>query len=212
MLEIWGRADSSNTQAVMWLVGELGLPFERYDIGHRFGGLDSPDFLAMNPNGTIPVIRDCGGPALWETGAILRYLATCYAPKQMWPDDPVRRADVDRWAEWAKLSVALRFTAPVFWRVVRTPSAERDEDAIKRAINDLSRSYEIAEKRLMNHKFLVCDTFTLADIQFGHVLFRWFDIKIDRPSFPALQRYYQDLSCRPAFRDHVMISYSALRE
>jgi len=58
MLEIWGRKTSSNVQALMWCVGELGLAYRRYDIGHRFGGNDTPEFLAMNPNGTIPVLRD----------------------------------------------------------------------------------------------------------------------------------------------------------
>lgn len=70
MLKVWGRKSSSNVQALMWCVGELGLPYERVDVGHTYGGNDTQEFLAMNPNGTVPVVRDGDGQALWETGAI----------------------------------------------------------------------------------------------------------------------------------------------
>ncbi len=114
MLTVWGRADSSNVQALMWAIAELELPVTRIDAGHRFGGTDTPAFLAMNPNGTVPVLRDGDDPPLWETGAILRYLANRYAPDSFWPADPQARADIDRWAEWAKIHVAMAFTAPIF--------------------------------------------------------------------------------------------------
>jgi glutathione S-transferase len=69
----------------------------------------------------------------------------------------------------------------------------------------------IAEARLQREVFLAGSDFTLADIQFGHVLYRYFDIDIVRPDFPALRRYYDRLAERPAFREHVMISYEELR-
>lgn len=211
MLTIWGRADSSNVQALMWAVGELGLAHRRFDAGERFGGTDTPAFLAMNPNGTIPVLKDGDGPALWETGAILRYLANRYAPESFWPADPLARADTDRWAEWAKINVALGFTGPVFWRVVRTPEAQRNPEAISHALAALTARLRIAEAQLSRHPFLAGDTLTLADIQFGHVLYRYFDIDIARPDLPALAAYYNRLCTRPAYAEHVRVSYEALR-
>lgn len=89
MLTIWGRKTSSNVQALMWCVGELDLEYQRHDLGHRFGGLDSAAFQALNPNRTIPVLRDGDGAPLWETGAILRYLATRYGNETFWPSDPI---------------------------------------------------------------------------------------------------------------------------
>lgn len=210
MLTIWGRFDSSNVQALMWCVGELGLPYQRFDVGERFGGTDNAQFLAMNPNGTIPVLRDGDGPALWETGAILRYLAARYAAEPFWPAAPDARAMVDRWAEWAKLNVAMQFTGPVFWRVARTRKADHDTAAIEIGLETLSKSLIIAESQLAKHSFLACDTLTLADIQFGHILYRYYSIPIRRMTLPHLQAYYHRLSERPAFRDHVMVSYEAL--
>lgn len=211
MLTVWGRADSSNVQALMWAIAELDLPVTRIDAGHRFGVVDSPEFRAMNPNGTVPVLRDGDGPALWETGAILRYLAGRYAPESFWPTDPLARVDIDRWAEWAKINVALGFTAPIFWRVVRTPAAQRDPDAIAAALAALTPKLSIAEARLSRHPYLCGDSLSLADIQFGHILYRYFDIPLDRPTMPALAAYHDRLCDRPAYRAHVMVSYDALR-
>jgi len=211
MLEIWGRKTSSNVQALMWAVGELGLAHVRHDVGHRFAGTDTAAFGALNPNRTVPVLRDAGGPALWETGAILRYLAGRYGAGPFWPDDPEARAQVDKWAEWAKLNVAMNFTVPVFWRVVRTGAAERDATAIAGAVAALESWLAIAEAQLARHDFLAGPDFTLADIQLGHVLFRYYDIDIPRAPLPALAAYAARLAARPAYREHVMVSYEELR-
>jgi glutathione S-transferase len=211
MLTIWGRSDSSNVQAVVWAVGELGLAYERRDVGHRFGGLDTPEFAALNPNRLIPVLRDGAGEPIWETGAILRYLAARYGSELFWPRDPVARADVDKWAEWAKVSVAAAFTGPVFWAVVRTPPSRRDPAALGRALATLGQWLEIADARLERSAFLASDAFTLADVSFGSLLYRYFELEIARRDLPALGRYYGRLRERPAFQEHVMVSYEALR-
>jgi len=211
MLTVWGRKTSSNVQALMWCVGELGLSYERRDIGHKYGGNDTPSFLEMNPNGTVPVLRDGNGPPLWETGAIVRYLCSRYASPPFWPLDLAARAQVDMWAEWAKINVALAFTAPIFWRVVRTAPKDVNWPAVRDAITALSKKLDIAEARLQRRPFICGNDLTLADVQLGHVLYRYFDIQIERPEHPALQRYYDRLSTRAAFREHVMVSYDELR-
>lgn len=211
MLTVWGRKTSSNVQALMWCIGELGLPYVRHDAGHRYGGTDTPSFLAMNPNGTVPVLRDGVGEPIWETGAILRYLAARYGAPPFWPCDGVARTRIDQWAEWAKINITLGFTAPIFWRVVRTAPAKQDPVAISQAVAKLDKLLDIAEAQLSGGAFLAGDDFTLADIQFGHVLFRYFDIPIARRDRPVLRRYYDSLATRPAFREHVMVSYDELR-
>lgn len=211
MLKVWGRKSSSNVQALMWCIGELNLAYERVDAGFTYGVVDTPEYLAMNPNGTVPTLRDADNPPLWETGAILRYLSNAYAGQDFWPAEPVARAQVDKWAEWSKINVAARFTTPVFWRVVRTAPSKRNPAAISDALGVLGKYLDIAEKQLSSFQYLAADTFTLADIQFGHCLFRYFDIDIERAPRPGLERYYAALSTRPAFREHVMLSYEELR-
>lgn len=210
MLTIWGRKTSSNVQALMWCVGELGLDYLRFDVGHRYGGTDSEAFYQLNPNRTVPVLQDDENPPLWETGAILRYLASRYADDAFWPGELLARTEVDRWAEWSKQNIALGFTTPVFWRVVRTPAAERDPQAIAAAVTAPSKSW-----RLPRHvspgvaiwwairspppisSLVMCCTATLQSIS---------------PSSPPhLAAYYARLTSRPAFRQHVMVSYDELK-
>lgn len=211
MLKIWGRRTSSNVQALVWCLCELGLPFERIDAGHRFGLTDSPEFRAMNPNGLVPVVSDDGGAPIWETGAIMRYIANRYGNPSFWPADPVARTQVDMWAEWAKLNVAINFGRPIFWRVIPFAPDKVDWASVNAAIKTLARMLDIAEARLARQPFLCGENLTLADIQFGHPLFRYFDLPIERPHHPAVRAYYDRLCDRPAYREHVMVPYDELR-
>ena len=211
MLKVWGRADSSNVQAVMWCIGELGIEHQRIDAGHRFGLLNTPDFKALNPNQTIPVIQDGDQQALWESGAIIRYLASQYGDGSFWPEDPAKRAHVDQWAEWSKINIAMGFTGPVFWPVVRQSASERNESALERSLLVLYHYLSIAEDQLKHQSYLAADHLTFADIQFGHVLYRYFAIDIERPDLPRLRNYHSKLVDRPAFKAHVMVSYDSLK-
>ena len=211
MLKVWGRKTSSNVQALMWCIGELGLEYERFDAGHIYGGTDTPEFIAMNPNQTVPVLQDGKNTPLWETGAILRYLANRYADDAFWPKDLLARSEVDKWAEWAKLNIAVGFTVPIFWKVVRTDPNDQDPTAIQAAVTSLENKLRIAEQKLTTTDNLAGNNFTLADIQFGHLLFRYYDIDIKRAEFPALATYYDKLTKRPAYQKHVMVSYDELR-
>jgi glutathione S-transferase len=91
MLKVWGRRSSFNVQKVLWLIGELGLAHEHIPAGGDFGRLDEPSFRALNPHGRVPVIED-GDLAVWESHAILRYLAARHDRSGLWSADPAERA------------------------------------------------------------------------------------------------------------------------
>jgi len=211
MLKVWGRASSSNVQCVMWCIAELGLDVQRTDAGLMYGVNKSAEYLEMNPNGTIPTVIDSDGPPLWESGAILRYLANKYASDPFWPSDLLQRTNIDRWAEWSKVSVQMSFNSSIFWPVIRTPPGERDANQIKTAIDNIEAKLKIADQKLADHEFLTGPDFTLADIQFGHILFRYYEIDIKRATLDNVQRYYTMLTGRAHYRSHVMISFDELR-
>ena len=198
-------------QAVLWCLAELNLPFERINAGYIHGVVDSPDYLAMNPNGLVPTLIDGDGPPLFETGAILRYLAGQYAPECFWPTDAVQRAQTDKWTEWAKINIALKFTAPVFWLVVRSAPLRQNPETIAANLHVLEKYLRIADERLATHQYLAGSDFTLADIQMGHCLYRYYDIAIERPDLPNLRRYFDRLSSRPAYQKYVKADYEELR-
>lgn len=210
MLTVYGRITSSNVQALLWGLEELGLTYERLDYGEVYGGTDTPEFLAMNPHGKIPVLRD-GETALFETAAILRYLASQHGAETFWPKDPLKRAEVDMWAEWAKHDVAEGFTGPVFWENTRKKPKNRDSALIRANLDRFEGELAKGEARLARLPFLCGKVFTLADVQFGHVLYRYFDIDIARRTLPAVRAYYDRLCERPAYQSTVMVPYEALK-
>ncbi|MFL5197404.1 MAG: glutathione S-transferase N-terminal domain-containing protein, partial [Microvirga sp.] len=91
MLKIWGRNTSINVQKVMWAIGELGVPYERIDIGGPFGKNNEPAYLAINPNGLVPTLEE-DGFILWESNSVVRYLAAKYGPGTLEPKDLRARA------------------------------------------------------------------------------------------------------------------------
>ncbi|MEL7013504.1 MAG: glutathione S-transferase family protein [Pseudomonadota bacterium] len=210
MITIYGRATSSNVQLVMWAIGELGLEHTRLDYGHMYEGLDTPEFLAMNPHGKIPVLKD-GDLVIWESAAILRYLAATYADSTFWPDDPTTRSQVDMWAEWGKNELCNAFTVPIFWSRVRTSAAARDEAALGQAVARFNGYMAHLDQQLIGKTFVCGDAFTAADIMIGHLLYRWFTIDVARDAHPQVEAYYTRLTERPAYQEHVMVSYDSLR-
>ena len=210
MLRIWGRRSSGNVQKVLWLVGELDLPHEHVPAGGDVGGLDDPTFRAMNPHGKVPVIED-DGAVVWESHAILRYLAAKHGADRFWPADPAARAPVDGWMDWAQTALQPAFLGGVFWGFYRTPEAQRDEAAVTKALDQTARCLTLVDARLADRPFVDGDAVSLADIAIGTHLYRYFELEILRPSLPRLEGWYDRLRDRPAYREHVMVPFGELR-
>ncbi|MEM9717297.1 MAG: glutathione S-transferase family protein [Pseudomonadota bacterium] len=210
MLIVHGRKTSSNVQAVMWTIAELGIAHERLDVGGAFGGNTTPEFLAMNPNGRVPVIQD-GNLTLFESQAIMRYLASKHDTDTLWSSDPLNRAPIDQWMDWSKINVHHSLIYKVFWQLVRTSAADRDHDLIAQGVAELKNLMAIADAQIAKHGWLAGSNISLADISFGTTLYRYHEEPFDRADLPNLRAYYDRLCQRPAYAEHVMVSYESLR-
>ena len=210
MLKVWGRRSSFNVQKVMWLIRELGLAHRHVDAGGAFGGLDVPEFLAMNPHGRVPVIRD-ERATVWESHAILRYLAARHGGGKFWSDDPAARAPVEGWMDWSQTSLQPDFLNGVFWGFYRTPEDKRNWPAIRAALARCTGHFQKLDRLLQDNSFLLGDALSLADITAGTSLYRYFELEIERPPLPQVERWYRTLQQRPAFAEHVMIPFGELR-
>jgi glutathione S-transferase len=201
MIKLWGRRNSSNVMKVIWLLEELGLAYERTDLGGPFGGTGTPEYRAMNPLGVIPTIEE-DGFLLFESNVILRYLCNAHAPSTpLYPTPPRERAQVEAWMDFQQTSL----NAPqsrVFQGMVRTPPEKRDPAAIAAAVVEAGQIWGILDARLAKHAYVVGDAFTLADISFGVHVHRWFVMPIDRPEAPHLRGWYDRLLTRPAYKAH----------
>ncbi len=204
MLTIYGRRSSANVMKPLWAADELGVPFEQVDVGGSFGGNDAPEYLARNPNGLVPTIDD-DGFVLWESNAITRYLAAQYGAGSLWPEDPARRAQADRWMDWT-LTTVMPMMTPVFWNLVRMSDAERDDAAIAAGIRlGNAKVWPILEAHLADHKYVAGDEFSMGDIPLGPQVRRWRELVPDRNPTPNIERWFGQLLERPAFQTHVMI-------
>jgi glutathione S-transferase len=210
MLKIWGRASSFNCQKVLWLIDELGLPHEHIPAGGQFDRRDEPAFRAMNPHGWVPVLEDAG-LAIWESHAILRYLAAKYGAAQLWSDDPGTRSLADRWMDWSQTALQPDFLMGVFWGYYRTPAEQRDWPAINRNIARCADHFRLLDAMLARQRFLLGDALSLADIPIATSLFRYFELDIERPDVPNVRAWYERLQQRPAYRARVMLAFDELR-
>lgn len=206
MPTVWGRPNSINVQKVMWTVGELGLEHRRIDVGGPFGGLDTEEYGRLNPNRKIPTLVD-GDVVVWESNAVVRYLAARYGAGTLWPEDPGERSWADRWMDWQITEVQPHLHV-VFWNLIRTPPERRDADAVAKAAQALGRVWGIAEARLAAVPWLGGRRFTMGDIPLGCAYWRYRNLDIPRPDLPRLEDWFARLSERPAYRTHVMLPLS----
>ncbi|WP_295474477.1 glutathione S-transferase [uncultured Pseudomonas sp.] len=203
MLKIWGRKNSSNVRKALWMAEEVGVPYLTEDAGGAFGVVDEPEYRAKNPNGRVPMIED-GELVLWESNAIVRYLAARYAPDTpLYPADPVLRAQGDKWMDWTTSTLAGPFR-PVFWGLLRTPPEKRDPEAIGQGIEVLNGLLALPDAALAEQPYLSGAEFGMGDVPLGCFAYAWFEMPIERAPLPHLQAWYERLKARPAFRKAVM--------
>ncbi len=208
-ITLWGRLSSANVQKVVWALGELKLEYKHVPRGGRYGGNKLPDYLAMNPNGLVPTLRD-GDLVIWESHAIVRYLCAEYGSSTLFPPEPAERALVDQWTDWTATTFQPAWI-DVFWLLVRTPVPEQDQAAAARALAQTNRCFEIMERRLGEVPFLGGAHLTYADIVAGVAMYRWTTMPIDRPMRPNVEAWHARLKERPAFMKGVNVDYEELR-
>jgi glutathione S-transferase len=209
MITLWGRDTSINVQKVMWLLAELGLEYERIDCGGAFGGLKDPAYTAMNPNQTVPTLVD-GDLVLWESNAILRYLADAYGAKTSFGGTAKQRAAADKWMEWYQSSVYASFQG-IFYQKIRLRAAERNTETLATLMQIVTTQLSLADAVLQRQFFMGGDAISLADIPLAASLYRLYTMEIDRPAFAGIDAYYERLKNHAPYRDCVMISYESLR-
>lgn len=204
MLKIWGRTNSVNVQKVMWCVEELELAYERFDAGLAFGVNSEAWYLAKNPNGRIPLIED-DGFWLWESNTIVRYLAAKHGMGRLCPVELEWRADAERWMDWQLSALGPAFTN-MFHGLVRDEPEKRNWDAINKSRDATEKHLVMLDDCLAKKTWVAGDAFTIGDIPVGIYAYRWYAFEdIERKPLPNLERWYDALTKRPGFREHVMV-------
>ena len=202
MLRILGRANSFNVRKVLWVCDELGLGYEREDWGRGYRPTSDPAFLAVNPIGLVPAVID-GDVVLRESNTIVRYLCTRYGGAALYPAEPVARARAEQWMDWANYETSISLRGG-FLGGQLGEAPWNNSWFVAQGREDIARQVGQLDGHLCETgPYVTGDCFTVGDIPVGLVVNRWFSLKFDRPDFPAVARYYETLSRRPAYMKHV---------
>jgi glutathione S-transferase len=208
-MKLYARKTSSNSQKVLWFLAELGLDYEFVATGGDAGGLRSEAYVAMNPNSRVPTLVD-GAIDVWESHAILRYLAAEYGQESDWPKDPAARSRIDRWMDWSQAQFDSSFMT-LFWAYWRMPEAKRDMTAIQGQVGRCRHSLEILDRQLADHAFVAGASLSLADIPVGALMYRYANLDITEDLPPNVARWYTSLTDREAYQAHIMLPFDELK-
>lgn len=198
MLTILGRASSINVRKVLWLCDELDLDYQREEWGDGFRSTHLPEFMALNPNAMVPVLKD-DDFVVWESNTILRYLANAYGGEWLYPLHPQTRAPVDQWMDWqaTELNTSWRYA---FMSLVRNSPAHQDPRLLAAASKGWAQTMSILNQQLeKTGRYVAGRNFTLADIPIGLAVNRWFETPLDHPDYPAVRTYYERLTERRGY-------------
>lgn len=207
MIIVYGRKNSVNVQKVLWALEESGVDYSRENVGGSFGRSDSAEYRALNPNGVVPTIQH-GQLVLWESNAIVRHFARTFTSAHLLPKTEEDLAAAEQWMDWTTSTIWPEWSF-VFKSVVRTPEADRDRGEIQRAAGRLGLLYARFDAWLARNSYAAGAEFSMGDIPLGATCYRYFELAIERPSLPNLERWYSRLCERSAYQKAVMVPFGS---
>jgi glutathione S-transferase len=203
-LKIYGIARTRAFRA-LWIASELGLEYEHLPIEIGDAGARTPEFLAINPNGRLPVIVD-GDFVLFESLAITLYLAKKHSPGRLYPGTLEGEARAWQWSLWAVTEVDRGVN---IWSLhaVRLPPAERDAAKREEALKVLAPPFKVLDAAVSKRHYLLGDEFTVADLNVAAVISR--AAEMDLSAAPNLKSWLNRCLERPAAREALALKTRA---
>lgn len=194
MMDLYTAA-TPNGFKVSIALEELGLPYTVHPIDLRTGEQFAPEFLQISPNNKIPAIvdRDAGSLAVFESGAILVYLAEKTGRL-------LARSGPQRYAALQWLFFQVGGVGPMMGQAghFRVYAPEKIPYAIDRYTNEVKRLVGVVDRRLAQARFLAGDEYTVADIANLPWLLGYSRLDFDLASYPHFARWMNELNVRPA--------------
>ena len=205
MIQLYGRRNSINVQKVSWALCELNLEFKWHDEHGKFGKVDVENYEKINPQLIVPTL-DHNGSVIKQSNAIVRYLYRKYTDVyEISKDEDI--AIAESWMEFQTTDLQLNMT-PIFWGLVRNPSEDRDQELIDKNIILLNEKFEIFDKFLEDHEYILNNKFGMSDIIMGAASYRYLSLPIERPNLLNLKSWYDKISNRDCFKKNILGTFS----
>jgi glutathione S-transferase len=197
MLKLYGK-QRSRAARCLWLLEEMGLPYNQVPVDTQSGETRTPSYLALNPAGKVPVVDD-DGFVLRESIAINAYLVT-KAATALWPDDVHTQAHINQWSSWATTEMEIPLNA--IFRAKRragTTGVEADAAFISDNLELARQTLQVLEKHLVTTPYVATEAFTLGDIN-AYTATMLVPMFQDLSGFPAVKEWMMRCSARPAWK------------
>ena len=205
MIQLYGRRNSINVQKVSWALCELNLEFKWHDEYGKFGKVNVENYEKINPQLIVPTL-DHNGSIIKQSNAIVRYLYRKYTDVyEISKDEDI--AIAESWMEFQTTDLQLNMT-PIFWGLVRNPSEDRDQELIDKNIILLNEKFEIFDKFLEDHEYILNNKFGMSDIIMGAASYRYLSLPIERPNLLNLKSWYDKISNRDCFKKNILGTFS----
>ena len=199
-MQLYNANLSPNAFRVRVVANELGIELEIIEVDFRKGEHKSAPFLAINPNGKVPVLVD-GDFVLWESRAINAYLAALRPERGLYPADPQRRATVDQWSYWQAVHLSPAMQRIVFERHLKPwfGMGETDEAAIEPQLKELAQFLPVLDANLARKEWVAGDL-SLADFALGSTFIYRKPAGISLDAFPNVATLMTRLESRPSWQ------------
>jgi glutathione S-transferase len=201
-MKLIGFPASPRTWQVRALAAHLGIPLDLTLVDLTKGEQHKPDYLAINPTGRTPTLID-GDFKLWETAAILQYLAA-QKPNSLWPDDVRARADIMRWQSWAIAHWDKEGCVPLLVeRVIKQilNLGPPDEAVVAAALEQFRKNAQVLDGHLGRQHWLVGDDITLADFAVAATLFYADRGGFPLADYPNVREWFARVSALPCWKE-----------
>jgi glutathione S-transferase len=194
---------SHHSRRVLVLIRELGLDVEIKPVDVRPRGMGgdnaSPDFLALNPNGKVPVLRD-GDLVLWESNAIMAYLADKHGPTPLWPKDLAKRAHVSKWQFWQGAHLSNAADGLMYEAFVKPMMKQTSDPAVLASLtSNFHRWCGVLDVALAQAPYLANGEFSCADISVAAALMYAKPVGMPVAEHPQVVAWLERIHARPSW-------------
>ena len=194
MIKLYGQF-LSRAPRCLWAVEEIGVEYEHISVSQMNGETQTPEFLAVNPNGKVPALVD-GDLHLFESMAINLYLAQKYG-KSLWPADQNGQAEAIQWSIWAMTEIEPPLIA-MLEEIMFKEEGERDQDRIANAKEQIDRPLKVLNDALASSEWLVGEAFSIADLNVSSVLSLAGLVQFSVADYAHVERWSTACWSRPA--------------
>jgi glutathione S-transferase len=191
MHTLYSMQRSGNSYKVRLALAQLQIPYRLVEVDILKGESHTPEFLAKNPNGQVPLLEVAPGRYLAESNAILWHLAS---ESRLRPEDRIDRAEALQWLFFEQHSLEPNIGAAYFWLCLIKGGRDLQQHALEDWMEQGYRTLKVMEKHLQHHRFLVADRYTIADIALYAYTHLAHECDYDITAFPAVRAWLERVS------------------